>query len=110
MSKYTPNEFYVFEDHTSAQTNNVLVAAPGAGRRIIVIGLIFSTDGTGTCKLVEDPAGTPVQRVQTIYGGANGGISAPQWAGRAVLTENTALGFTSAGVTNHSVGVMYYIQ
>lgn len=110
VSHSNPNGVYVFEDHTSAQTNNSLVAAPGANRRIVITGIIYSALDAGTVKLVEDPAGTPVQKAQTVYVGATGGISAAYFSQPVKLTANTALGFTSTGSTNHSVGVFYFIE
>lgn len=110
-SASSPNGFYYFEDHTSAQTNNTLVVAPAvSGRRINVVGVILSSDGAGNVKLVEDPTGTPVQVAQTIYVGVNGGISAAIFSEPIKLTANKALGFTSATVTNHSVGVFYFVE
>ena len=115
MNHQDPNGFYYFENHTSAQTAQPLLAAPAsngalAGRRICVTGIIFSAEDAGTIRLVEDPAGTPVNVSQTIYVGATGGISAAKFDQPIRLTANTALGFTSTGVTNHSVGVFYFLE
>lgn len=102
----SPNEFRVFEDHTSAQTNNQLVAAPTiAGRTIYVTDLIVSNGATeGTIKLVEDPGGSPVQISQTIYVGTTGG-AVINFRAPIKLTANKALGFTSTGCTTHSIQV-----
>lgn len=111
MNHQNPNGFYYFENHTSAQTNNLLIAAPAiSGRRICVTGIIFSSEDAGTITLVEDPAGTPANVSQTIYVGATGGISAAKFDQPIRLTANKALGFTSVTLTNHSVGVFYFLE
>ena len=104
-----PNSFVLFEDHTSAQTNNQLKAAPGAGLSIYITDVIFSNGATaGSIKLVEDEAGTPVQIGQTVYMGINGGAVMPFNTPKR-LTANKSLGFTSTTVTTHSVEIHGYI-
>ena len=112
MASSQPNALYYFENHTSAQTNNLLVAAPSVdGRRIRITGYVFSSVDAGVIWLVEDPAGTPVNITQKIYVGATGGIAAPTFVPCNIpLTAETALGFTSETVTNHSVGVYYILE
>lgn len=101
-----PNAFRVFENHTGAQTNNELVAAPTvANRRIYVTDLIISNGATaGTFFLVEDTGGTPVQVSQTFYLPINGG-AVVRFNVPIKLSELKNLGFTSATVTTHSVEV-----
>ena len=106
-----PNDFFVAENNATAQTNNVLIAAPAvSGRRICITGIIFSSVDAGNIKLVEDPAGTPVEVIPPIYVGATGGISAAYFSKPKKLTANTALGFTSATVSNHTVIVMGFYE
>ncbi len=104
-----PNSFVLFEDHTTAQTNNQLKAAPGAGLSIYITDVIISNGATaGSLKLVEDEGGTPVQIGGTVYlaitGGAVMNFKTPKR-----LTANKSLGFTSATVTTHSIEIHGYI-
>lgn len=104
-----PNAFVLFEDHTSAQTNNQLKAAPGAGLSLYITDVIFSNGATaGSIKLVEDEGGTPVQISQTLYMAINGG-AVMNFKTPKRLTTNKSLGFTSATVTTHSVEIHGYI-
>lgn len=104
-----PNHFVLFEDHTAAQTNNQLKAAPGAGLSIYITDVIFSNGATaGSIKLVEDESGTPVQIGSTIYMAINGG-AVMNFITPKRLTANKTLGFTSATVTTHSVEIHGYI-
>jgi hypothetical protein len=94
-------------NETSAQTNHAIIAAPGAGYRIVVTRLLVSNGATaGTITFVEDPSGTPVQVGPVWYLAINGNVPHPvYWK----LTTNKALGFTSATCTTHSVSVEYHI-
>lgn len=104
-----PNSFVLFEDHTSAQTNNQLKAAPGANLSLYITDIIFSNGATaGSIKLVEDEGGTPVQITQTVYMAINGG-AVMNFLTPKRLTANKTLGFTSTTVTTHSVEVHGYI-
>ena len=96
------------ENHASAQTNNQLVAAPGAGLSLYVTDIIISVGSTaGSVKLVEDTAGTPADVAGPYYFAANGGchLALEQ---EIKLTANKDLGFTSATVGNHTVTVLGY--
>lgn len=109
VSKVHPFLWKANEDHTSAQTNNELKAAPGSGLSIYVTDIIVSNGATaGTIKLVEDPAGTPVDLLGRIFMAINGGavinLETP-----IRLTADKALGFTSVTVTTHSIFVSGYI-
>lgn len=104
-----PNHFVLFEDHTSAQTNNQLKAAPGANLSIYITDVIFSNGATaGSIKLVEDEGGTPVQIGSTVYMAVNGG-AVMNFVTPKRLTANKSLGFTSTTVTTHSVEIHGYI-
>lgn len=104
-----PNSFVLFEDHTSAQTNNQLKAAPGANLSIYITDIIFSNGATaGSIKLVEDEGGTPAQITQTVYMAINGG-AVMNFTTPKRLTANKSLGFTSTTVTTHSVEIHGYV-
>lgn len=109
-----PNEFEAFENHTSAQTNNELVAAPPSSNANedkchYVTGLIISNGAVaGTIFLVEDTGGTPVQISQTFYVGINGGAVAINFPSPIKVSAGKNLGFTSATVTTHSIHVFGY--
>lgn len=104
-----PNLWKVFEDHTSAQTNNQLKGAPGSNLSLYITDIIYSNGATaGSIKLVEDEGGTPVQLTQTVYMAINGG-AVMHFETPIRLTANKTLGFTSTGVTTHSVEVHGYI-
>lgn len=104
-----PNMWSLFEDHTSAQTNNQLKGAPGANLSLYITDIIFSNGATaGSIKLVEDEGGTPVQLTQTIYMAINGGAVMSFRTPRR-MTANKSLGFTSVSCTTHSVEVHGYI-
>lgn len=104
-----PNMWSLFEDHTSAQTNNQLKAAPGANLSLYITDIVFSNGATaGSIKLVEDEGGTPAQITQTVYMAINGG-AVMNFRTPKRLTANKSLGFTSTTVTTHSVEVHGYI-
>lgn len=104
-----PNAWSLYEDHTTAQTNNQLKAAPGANLSLYITDVVVSNGATaGTIKLVEDESGTPVQISQTIYMAVNGG-AVIRWKTPKRLTANKTLGFTSTTVTTHSIEVHGYI-
>ena len=92
----------VNEAYIAPQTNNELIAAPGAGLQIIVIGLQFSCSAAGTFKLVRN-TGAPVD----IYGPhnfpANGGMVIAPVRRIRTLTANQNLGITTTGGGNHAI-------
>lgn len=109
VSTFHPNFFTLFEDHTSAQTNNQLKTAPGASLSIYITDVVVSNGATaGSLKLVEDEGGTPAQIGGTMYLGINGG-AVINWKTPKKLTANKSLGFTSTTVTTHSIEIHGYI-
>lgn len=109
VNTFHPNHWTLFENHTSAQTNNQLKTAPGANLSLYITDVVFSNGATaGTIFLVEDEGGTPVQISQTMYVPVNGG-AVIHWNTPKRLTANKTLGFTSATVTTHSVEVHGFI-
>lgn len=104
-----PNLWSVTENHSSAQTNNLLKNAPGSSLCLYITDIIFSNGPTaGSIKLVQDPSGTPVDIFGPVYVADNGGIVV-NLITPIRLSTNTALGFTSVTVTNHTVTVNGYI-
>lgn len=104
-----PNLWKVNENHSSAQTNNQLKAAPGANLSLYITDLIISNGATaGTVKIVEDEGGTPVDLLGPYYFAINGGLTM-HFATPIRLTANKTLGFTSATVTTHTVSLNGYI-
>lgn len=96
------------ENHSSAQTNNALKAAPGSGLSLYITDIIISNGATaGTVKLVEDTGGTPADIAGPYYFAANGGMS-KKFATPLRLTADKDLGFTSTVVTTHTVTISGY--
>ncbi len=109
VSSIHPNSFTLFEDHTSAQTNNPLKDAPGTDSAIYITDIIFSNGATaGSIKLIEDESGTPTQITQTIYMAINGG-AVMNFLTPKRLTTNKSLGFTSNTLTTYSIEIHGYI-
>ena len=104
LSTWTAND-----NQSAAQTNTVLVAAPGAGLSLYVTDLIVSNSATaGTVKLVEDTTGSATTKVPLLYFDINSGMS-KKFAVPIKLTANKNLGYTSATVTTHSIYVGGFI-
>jgi len=105
-----PQAWMVNENHSSAQTNNTLKSAPGAGKALVITDVIISNGATaGTVKIVEDESGTPADLMGPYYLAVNGGavinLESPKR-----LTANKSLGFTSATVTTHTITISGYTQ
>lgn len=99
-------KFSASENHATAQTNNELVASPGAGLSLYITNIEISNGATaGTIKIVEDTGGTPVDKWEELYAGINGGAVVDRSHAPIKITANTNLGFTSGTVTTHSVSV-----
>jgi len=101
-----------FYNATSAQTNRAVKNAPGAGLSLYITGIYISSDGTaaGTIIIKEDTVSAATQIFQTLYIPA----SAVIWSTVIPLstpikiTTNKNVGFSSTGLTNHSVGFVGY--
>lgn len=97
------------ENNATAQTNNPILSAPGAGLSLYITDIIVSNGATaGSIKFVEDTAGTPVIKVQETYMAINGGAVIPLKT-PIRITANKDFGYTSTTVTTHSVTVSGYI-
>ena len=104
-----PTVFSASENAATAQTDNELVAAPGAGVQLCITDIVVSNGATaGEVKLVEDTA-SAVDVVETIYVGVNGG-AVVNFTTPICLTADKNLGFTSTTVTTHSVTVSGFQQ
>jgi hypothetical protein len=88
-------------NYTSAQTNAVLVSAPGASKRLVIVDILYSRDTAGTMKLVEDTAGTPTAKCGPHYFSNNDGISHPKTY--IPLSTNKNLGITTVGGGNETI-------
>lgn len=96
-------------DYASAQTATQIIAAQGASNRICVEQIVISNGATaGTIKIVEN-TGTPVDIIENIYVGINGGAVIP-FNGTLCTSANVNLGITSTTVTTHSVTVTYRVK
>jgi hypothetical protein len=102
-----PNQWVARENHTSAQTNNELKAAPGANLSLYITDIIMSTDTATNIKLVRDTAGTPADIAGPFYFAANGGISA-HLVTPIRVTANQNVGFTGGATGNFTVEIHGY--
>lgn len=103
-----PNEFYDHDSQAAAQTNTVIRAAPGAGLRFYITDFILSNGATaGTIRLVESTA-APVDLIPPLYFAINTG-ACKHLHTPIQLSVNANLGYTSVGVTSHSVFVTGYV-
>ena len=85
-----------------------LVAAPGAGHRLVITRLMFSNGTTaGTIAFLGDTPGTPVPCGPTWYAPIN---SSESLECLFVLGENLNFGVTSVTVTAHSFSCEYYVE
>ena len=103
-----PNAWRVTLNHSSAETDHELVAAPGANLSLYLTDVIVSNGATaGTVKIIEDTASAKTAIIDVMYLAVNGGavinLKTPMR-----LTANKNLGFTSATVTTHTVTVCGY--
>jgi hypothetical protein len=82
---------------SSAATNVSLVSAPGANKRLVIVEIHYTRDsaGTGTMKLVSDPAGTPADVYGPHYFAANGGMIPMRCY--IPFPTNKAIGYTTTG-------------
>jgi len=104
-----PNLFSANDNQSTAQTNTVLKAAPGANLSLYITDIMISNGATaGDVRIVEDPAGTPVIKIPKLYFAANGGAS-KHFNTPIRITANKAIGYTSTTVTTHSILVSGYI-
>ena len=95
---------YASDDQSTAQTDTSLVAAPGAGKQIVVDTVYVSTD---TAQTISLESGNSTLRWRQ-YAAANGGhIQAGSDLFRCA--DNEALTYTSSATGNIFVAVNYRI-
>lgn len=105
VNTYHPNLWSVNEDHTTAQTNNELKAAPGANLSLYITDIVVSNGAVaGSIEFFEDTGGTPVQKVGIIYMAINGG-AVMNFSTPIRITANKNFGFTSTTSTTHGITV-----
>ena len=102
-----PNAWSVTETNGSAQTNNELKAAPGAGLSLYITDIIISNGGTAGSVLFVETTGTPVTVIEKLYFGVNSGVPI-RFITPIKLTANKNFGFTSASVSTHTILVNGY--
>lgn len=95
---------FVNANYSSAQSNTQLIAAPGAGLFVYVLGVVFSTAVAGNMTLDESGAGA--DQFGPHYFPANGGISFAPGRPICKLPVNTALRFQSSIAGNHSITIL----
>ncbi len=93
-------------DYDAPQTNTVIQAAPGVGRRLVIIALSISNGAVAGKVTLLDGSGGSV--LYPLYPAINGGATYSPT--RIPLSENTALVITSTDVTTHGVAVDGYSE
>lgn len=97
-----------FDNKDVPQANTVLLAAPGAGLRFYITDIVLSNGATeGNIRLVEDTGGAADDLMPPFYFGENGGTSL-ELTTPIEVSENVDIGYTSVGVTTHSVMIIGY--
>ena len=102
-----PDEWRDNDNQSTAQTNTVIKAAPGASLSLYVSSIIVSADGACNVQLVEDTAGAATVIAGPYYFAANGG-AAFTFQPALKLTANKDLGYTSSAAVNHTVTTSGY--
>jgi hypothetical protein len=94
----------VNEAYAAAQTDNVLIIAPGATKKIVVIGLQFSTEKAGSFTLTSSTGGGT-----DIYGPhffpANSGMVIPPARQVVEVFGNEALRITTDIAGDHTISL-----
>lgn len=99
-----PMRWTVSENSASAETNNELKAAPGAGLSLYITDIVISTDAAISAQLVEDTGGTPATVAGPYYFAANGGAGL-HFVTPIQITANKNLGYTTVGASHCTVEV-----
>ena len=99
-----PSFWTVVENSASAETNNALKAAPGAGLSLYITDIIISTDAAINAKIVEDTGGSPATIAGPYYFAANGGAGL-HFVTPIKATANKDIGYTTVGTSNCTVQV-----
>ena len=97
------------KNYTAAATNDELIAAPGAGKAIYVVDVIFSTAVDGNFKLVSKTS-SPTDEFGPHYFPANGGMAPGRLGAPMKFPDNENLGFTSSIAGAHTITVIAKVQ
>ena len=90
-------------EYTAAQTDTVLIAAPGAGNAIELLGWKWSTDTAMKITLEESANLVDAQHC------AVDGSQVVAFSEAVALPANTALTITTSATSNVAVGVLYRV-
>jgi len=101
---------YLFSatSNLSTAATTILIAAAGAGLSYYITDVMISSLTAQTTKITEDTAGTPVDKIEIIYTGANGNFS-HHFATPIRCTANVNLGYITTAAVATSVTVSGYI-
>jgi len=95
-------------NETGAQTDHELIAAPAAGKRLVITRLLMANGAVaGTLKCEEATAGAKTQFGPTWYLGVNANEAKEVYWRCSVATN---FGFTSVTVTTHSISAEYHVE
>jgi hypothetical protein len=89
-----------------AGTGVQLVAAPGAGKRITVLGYVVSVGGTATNVSLIDSVNAVNAKQWNFGANEHAEPSSPRWE----LTNNAALNYTTSAAGPTSIEVDYVIE
>lgn len=105
----TDNIFTATADYAAAQTNEPIKAAPATtGHRIYITDVVVSNGATaGQVKFVEDTGGTPIDRIESLHLGINGG-AVLNFTNPVQLTAGVDFGVTSTTADDFSVTITGY--
>jgi hypothetical protein len=90
----------------------IVIAAPGAGRRLVATGLTATIAADAapaavkvSVQLIEDAGGTPTVRWRSVLGlqavaGASAGVTRPCWIPTVAANKSLTLEFSAAGGAN----------
>jgi hypothetical protein len=95
-------------NYGAAQTDTVVVAAPGAGLHIYVASIAFSTAIAGNFYLHENTSGG-VHQFGPHYFDVNSGISHPGRRPPIKFADNKPVRITTNIAGNHTIDLGYYI-
>jgi hypothetical protein len=102
-----PNFWSAAANYGAAQTNQEIVAAPGASLSLYITDVICSNGAAaGNMKFVEDTAAA-ADKIEVLYFAINGG-AALHFRTPIKLTANKNFGITSVTCTTHSVTINGY--
>lgn len=99
-------QFHASALQVGAGTGVQLVAAPGAGKRITVLGFVVSVGGTATNVSLIDSLAAANQKQWNFSANEHAEPSSPRWE----LSNNAALEYTTSAAGPTSIQVDYVIE